>query len=269
MQNNESILDKYQRIYQIKEKCIDNKTSYFLEHHESTTDIIITRTGETIKGVLVLNDQDGADSAYLYVHINADFQVCDYFTWNTTTFFAYEQVGIVKNVDFIKFKVLQCNVLVNDSIWGYFIGPMKNIKDIGFSKNAEFSRMVPTLICPRNDFIKTGTQITFNEQVWNVEDADIYTLTNIGYFSLSRGINAPDIEEIEEAELDFEHFNYVGEIITLPTENGYFVANKNVKLLKRSLDSITIQFMEEGEVSITTLNNTLPKQNNYNVKENV
>jgi hypothetical protein len=113
--NRENAYDRYRRNFNIQKDCLRKKTAYFIENHESSVAINVLRTEEDIPAVLVFSDKEGADEAYLFVSANDDFQVQDYFTWNSTTFFAFEKVEVVKEVDYIKYKVLQCNVFVNNS----------------------------------------------------------------------------------------------------------------------------------------------------------
>lgn len=261
----ENSLERFRRLHDIKEQCLNNKTSYFLKNHESSTTITINRTEEEIQGVLILNDADGPDSAFLYVSIDSDFQVGDYFTWKTTTFFAYEKVEIVKNVDFIKYKILQCNVYVNDSFWAYFLGPLRKITDVNLTNNTEFSKMVPTLIAPVNDQLIEGQRIIFNNQRWNIEDSDIYSIQGIGYYSLTRSFN--NLEETDLEEL--ESFNYINEKITLNTEEGYFESNVPIKILERNIQSITIQFIKKGTHTINILKDGQLLTKTFIVKEHI
>ena len=113
--NRENAYDRYRRNYQVQSGCLTKKTAYFIENHESSVMIGVNRTEEEIPAVLVFTDKEGADEIFLYVNTQDDFQVQDYFTWNSITFFAYEQVNVVKEVDYVKYKALQCNVFVNNS----------------------------------------------------------------------------------------------------------------------------------------------------------
>lgn len=271
MANNENAYDRFRRQAEVKNQCLKNHDAYFVAHHESTCTITDLRTDEQLVVTLVLTDADGADNAYVYVDINADFQVSDYFTWKTNTYFAYEQVHIVKDVDYIKYKVLQCNVFVDDSFWAYFSGPLKAIKDTSMSKDYEVAKSVPVLIAPRREELVIGGQITFNNQVWDIEDADIYTISNIGYYALTRGINSRDNEDIDFEEYEEPSNNvYVGEKITLNTEQGYYLSSgAKAKLINRSATTITIQCLESGNLTVRTLKNGNLVESTYVVKETV
>lgn len=269
MANRENAYEKFRRQAEVKDQCLKNHTAYFVTHHESTCIVHNQRTDEDLEVTLVLTDADGADNAYIFVRINDDFQVSDYFTWKTNTYFAYEQVEIVKDVDFIKFKVLQCNVFVDDSFWAYFQGPLKGIKDTSLHEDYEVAKSVPVLIAPRRDELVIGGQITFNSQVWDIEDADIYSISNIGYYALTRGINSRDAEDndFEEYETDY---HYVGEKITVATEQGYYLSSgARTKLISRAANQVTIQCLESGNLVVRTLKNGGLIETIYVVKETV
>lgn len=273
-----NVFDRYRTLDIYKDQCLKNKTSHFIENHESSVTITVMRTEEELTGVLVFTDRDGADETYLFVHNTADFEVCDYFTWQTTTFFAYEKVNVAKEVDYIKYKVLECNVFVNDSFWAYFKSSLTGVKDTKLSNGAELSNIVPLLIAPKNDILKIGGRINFNNQEWNVEDGDIFTINNIGYYYLTRGMNSRDEEEWEPEEPIPSNLHYVGEKMSFETENGYYKAlkvfdneeiNAKVKLDFRSIDTVTILPLEEGELIIETMKNNELIRQTFIIKENV
>jgi hypothetical protein len=110
-----NIFERYRTLEEYRKQCLKNVDSAFIDNHESSIIININRTKEEATAVIVLTDRDGADDAYLFVRKNADFQIGDYFTWKETTYFAYEQINIAKEVDYIKYKILECNVFVNNS----------------------------------------------------------------------------------------------------------------------------------------------------------
>lgn len=263
----ENAFERYQRNFGVQSNCLKKKTAYFIENHESSVVIGVNRTEEEIPAVLVFTDNEGADEALLFVSINDDFMVHDYFTWKNTTFFAYEQVNVAKEVDYIKFKVLQCNVFVNDSFWAYFKSSLRSSKDSRMTKDAEFSSIVPLLVAPRNEELRIGGTITFNDQVWDIEDGDIFTVSGIGYYYLTRGLNSRDEEEYEE-ELVVPKF-YIGSDITVDTENGYYFTEQKVKLKERTLNYVSVIAMEAGKLLITTLKNGEPVVNEFFIEENV
>lgn len=267
--NNESAFDRFRRTHETQSNCLRKKTAYFLENHESSVTIEVTRTQEEIPAVLIFNDKEGADEVLLYVSINDDFIVRDYFTWNSYTFFAYEQVEVVKEVNYVKYKALQCNVYVNDSFWAYFKSALRSARDVTLSGRTELSTLIPLLIAPRNTQLTIGGRIEFNEQEWDIEDGDIFSLSGIGYYYLSRSLSSRDEEDWEPEENIPNNQHYLGEELVLSTESGYFTTDCKFKLKNRTLTSITIVPLEVGEIKIITLKQGNPVTNIFFIKENV
>ena len=192
-------------------------------------------------------------------------------------------MNIAKEVDYIKYKILECNVFVNNSFWAYFKSSLASVKDISVSNKAEVSKIIPLLIAPKNNMLKIGGTIEFNNQSWDIEDGDIFTIYNIGYYYLSRGMNSRDEEDWEPEEEIPSNLYYVGAEINLPTEMGYYKALKKivaedgtqstvdykVKLCKRNMDLITILPLESGELIIQTLKQNNIIETTFLIKENV
>lgn len=267
MQNNEAPFDRYRRNHSVQTDCLKRKTAHFIENHESSTTVQVVRTSEDIPAVLVFSHKEGADETYLYIYDDADFVLGDYFVWNNVYFFSYEQDLIVKEVNYIKYKALECNVFVNDNFWAFFKGTLRATKDVSYSSGAEESAMIPLLIAPRNAELLLGSEIRFGGQTWDIEDGDYYTINGIGYYYLTRGVNSRDEEEIEEEYL--EPVYYIGSKIQFSTELGYYQTNLNVKLVERNVSSVTILPLESGELQVTTLEQGSPVIHTLDIKENV
>lgn len=273
--NREPAYERFRRNYDVQSDCLLRKTAYFIENHESSVIIGVNRTGEEIPAVLIFSDKEGADEILLYVHMDSDFVVQDYFTWKDITFFAYEKVEVVKEVEYIKYKALQCNVLVNNSFWAYFRSTLRSARDDTLSGRTEISTLIPLLIAPRNSELKIGGQVTFNNQVWDIEDGDIFTITGIGYYYLSRGINPIDPEEEWEPEEEIpDNLYYVGAEVKLNTELGFCEGvteedKQLYKLKERSMNYVIILPLKEGTLNVNTLIQGQVVTHTLLVKENV
>ena len=116
-----------------------------------------------------------------------------------------------------------------------------------------------------------GGEVTFNNQVWDIEDGDIFTLTGIGYYYLSRGIN-PNNEEDIELEPVAEQY-YIGSEIKLNTEMGYCLsvdATKNYyKIKERAMDYVIIVPTKAGILEVNTLKQGEIVTNSLFVEENI
>lgn len=266
--NRETYKERFNRKNGVHSDCTVRKTSSFLTTHLNSTQITVNRTEENLDAVLIFTDQEGADEVLLYVSKEADFIVNDYFTWDSLTFFAYEKVQVVHSVSYVQYKVLQCNVFVNDSFWAYFKSSLRSAHDTTLTNKTEFSTTVPLLVAPINGELKIGGSIIFNNQTWDIEDGDIFTINGIGYYYLSRGMNSRDNEEYEpEDEMDVY---YVGQPLSIPTTNGYYVANNvKVKLKERAFDKVVILPLEEGNLEIITVVQGEQVTRTFLIKENV
>lgn len=273
--NRENAYDRYRRNYQVQSDCLNKKTAYFIQNHESSVLINVNRTEEEIPAVLVFTDKEGADEILLYVSVDDNFVNTDYFTWNGITFFAYEKVEVVKTVDYVKYKALQCNVFVNNSFWAFFRSTLRGARDDTLSGRTEISTLIPLLIAPKNPELKIGEQINFNEQVWDIEDGDIFSLTGIGYYYLSRGINPHDPEEEWEPEEEIpSNLYYVGSEIKLSTNSGYCMGvsdedKKNFSIKERTVDYVIILPKKAGTLNVNTLQQGQIVLNTILVKETV
>lgn len=268
--NRENAYDRYRRNYHVQSSCLTKKTAYFIKNHESSVVINVSRTEEDIPAVLIFSDKEGADEIFLYVSVQDDFQIQDYFTWNSFTFFAYEQVNVVKEVDYVKYKALQCNVFVNNSFWAFFRSTLRASRDNTLNGKTEVSTLVPLLIAPRNDQLKIGGEINFNNQTWDIEDGDIFTLTGIGYYYLTRGMNSNDEREVE---YDNVERYYIGSEIRLETEMGYCMsadATKNFyKIKERAMNYVIIVPTKAGILEVNTLKQGTPVTYSILVEENI
>ena len=271
--NRENAYDRYRRNYGVQQDCLRKKTAYFIENHESSVIINVTRNGDDIPAVLVFSDREGADDILLYVSVEDDFQLQDYFTWQNITFFAYEKVEVVKEVDYVKYKALQCNVFVNDSFWAYFRSTLRAARDNTLSGTTEVSTLIPLLICPKNPQLSIGGQIHFNDQVWDIEDGDIFTLSGIGYYYLSRGMNSRDEEEWEPEEPIIPNQYYIGEPIKIDTSMGYCkpvdINEDLFKIKERAVDYVIILPIKEGTLNVEIMQLNEVVQKTFIVKEYV
>ena len=271
--NRENAYDRYRRNYGVHQDCLRKKTAYFIENHESSVIINVTRNGDDIPAVLVFSDREGADDILLYVSVEDDFQLQYYFTWQNITFFAHEKVEVVKEVDYVKYKALQCNVFVNDSFWAYFRSTLRAARDNTLSGTTEVSTLIPLLICPKNPQLSIGGQIHFNDQVWDIEDGDIFTLSGIGYYYLSRGMNSRDEEEWEPEEPIIPNQYYRGEPIKIDTSMGYCkpvdINEDLFKIKERAVDYVIILPIKEGTLNVEIMQLNEVVQKTFIVKEYV
>lgn len=270
---NENAYERFRRVHKVGVSCTNKKTSYFIQNHESSTEITVVRTGEELPAVMVMNHAEGADNSLLYVYADADINLGDYFTWKEDYhFFALERVTIIKDVDFKKFTALECNVLVNDQFWAFFAGNKRAFKTTSLMGGFyETDTLQPILIAPINDEFKINGYIRFNNQEWRILSADLDSISGIGYYYIDRALNARDLESemdnLEENDLAPSASTlYVGQEHTVDTEQGYIVAN-NIVVVKRTATAATFKPTAAGLLSVTLRRNGNPVSISYEVRE--
>lgn len=269
---NESPYARFRRTNTTKNNCTKRQTSYFIENHLSSTEIYVERTEATIPSVLVVNDAEGADGFLTFVYAEEDIQLGDYFTWKEDNhFFILEDVYIVKEVDYKKFKALECNVQTSDGVWLYFKGNMRTFKDNALRQNYEINGLKPLIIAPLHETLKINGYITIDDQKWHIIDADVDSIHGIGYYYVERDLNSRNIEDElelleEEGLLDGPSVVYVGQGVTINSDKG-FITGDDIQVLKRTANSVDFKFTSAGRLSVTVKQNNVEKTYNYEVKE--
>lgn len=247
MQNyNENAYERYRRRAEVLKNCDVKKTGSFIENGEQSTEIVVDRTQETIPVAMIMSHKEGADELYVFCHNGADFQVLDYYTWtdnneNEHHYFVSEQVAIVKNVEYRKLKSFECNVWVNNNFWAYFKGPLRTSRDTGFHSHYEENKLLPILICPIREDVFVGQYVVIKDQTWRIVEADIYTIDGLGFYTMSRGMNDNNVDDIEQED---SSLIYVGQNIELPTYNGYYSSTSSaIQLISRSAKKIVVKIV--------------------------
>lgn len=267
MASNENIRERMSRMNAVKNQCIRNKNSYFVEHSENSVTVLNERLGEEQTVSLVVNDAEGPDTALVFSLKTTDVVVGDYLTWKETShFLVTESVKVIKDVDYNKFRAFECNVLINKNIRGYLIGSKQAAKDIKLSNRFETSKLLPTLICPVSSGIKIDDQITIDNQIWDVVEADTISNPGIGYYYIERGTNTMSSQG--RMPKDKGNYAYKRTELTLPSEDGYFRSDVDLEIVRRTAESVTFKVPSEDFI-IYTLVNGAEKENKYIVKESV
>ena len=270
---NENAYERFRRVHKVSKSCTDKKTSYFIANHESSTEITVVRTGEELPAVMVMNHAEGADNSLLYVYADADINLGDYFDWREDYhFFVLERVTIIKDVDFKKFTALECNILINNSIWAFFAGNKRAFKTTSLmGGNYETDTLQPVVIAPISPELVVNGYINFNNQEWRILSADFDSILGIGYYYIEKALNPRDLEaELDELEDNSEAPSmatlYVGQEKTVDTEQGYIVAD-DITIIKRTATTATFKPTKAGALSVTTRRNGVAVSISYEVRE--
>jgi hypothetical protein len=269
----EGAFERYRRANSVSNNCVKKKTSYFIEHHLSSTEIYVERTKETLPAVLVVNDSEGIDSFLTFVYENEDIQLGDYFTWKENNhFFVLEKVHIIKEVDYKKFRALECNAITSEGHWIAFKGNMKSYRNTSLKGQVELTSLQPIVIAPISANLQINKTFTVNNQQWKVIDADLSSINGIGYYYVQRDLNPRDLEAEEDAlidsgELDSNNTIYVGEKLTFNSERGYVISAMPIQILSRTATTVEVAAKQPGPLTITVRQNGIDKSYNYEVKE--
>lgn len=269
----EGAFERYRRANSVANNCIKKKTSYFIEHHLSSTEIYVERTQETLPAVLVVNDSEGIDSFLTFVYENEDIQLGDYFTWKENNhFFVLEKVHIIKEVDYKKFRALECNAVTSEGHWISFRGNMKSYRNTSLRGQVELTSLQPVVIAPISANLQINKTFVVGTQHWKVIDADLSTINGIGYYYVQRDLNPRDLEAEQDELYDngtmvSSNTIYVGEQITLTTERGYIISPSPIQIISKSATSVTFAANQTGPLSVTVRQDSIDKTFNYDVKE--
>ena len=267
MANLRNILDQYQTIAAVKDKCIKNKTSYFVQHGESSKVVHNERTDSDLTVNIVMNDADGPDNAFIFALTTDDLVQGDYITFDSATFILYESVRVIKDVDFKKFKAYECNALVNGKTKGYFYLNPNSPKDTVLDKSLiENSQLLPTLIVPASAGIQIGDYIKIDDQTWLIEEANTFADPGIGYYYMRRSPNSN--VSMKGFAKDKSNVAYKGMHITLATEKGYYSSSVNLTIVKRTGSAIEF-IVPSADFTITVKKNDVDVIYSYTVKENI
>ena len=266
---NENVVERMNRLNAVKKQCLNNKTSYFVEHGESSTTVVNNRLNEEQIVNIVMNDQEGPDSAFIFSLNTTDLVVGDYLTWKeTTNYLVYEKVHVIKEVDYNKFKAYECNVKVNDNFYAYLVSSKTSAKDIKLSNEFETSKLLFTLICPISQGLEIDQSIKLNNQVWDMVEADTLSNPNIGYYYIERGTNT--MKSSGAAPKDKTGVVYAGTNLKITTTNGYYESDVPLEIVERTHDYIIIK-VPRTDFSITVRENAraIGSTKKYTVKERV
>ena len=266
MPENSNVRERIARINAIKDQCLKNKTSYFVEHSEQSVTVTNERLNASQIVSIVMTDNDGPDEAYVFSMRDTDLQVGDYLTLeDDTCFLLYESVRIIKNVDYAKFKAFECNVLVNNSIHAYFISSQTSPKDIKMSSEFETSKLLPVLICPLAAGIAINDQIKINNQVWDVVECDDLSTTGIGYYTIERGTNTMSSQS--NMPKDKSNILYTGTTFSVSTEDGYYSSETTLEVIKRTATQVIFKVPDAAEFTVITQKDGKNVETTYTVKE--
>lgn len=153
-------------------------SNFIFKGYPSTT----IHCGEKAISAVVVNQQE-KDVAYIYTKTTDTLEVGSVWMAKTLPLLVSEEIIIIKDVQWKKYKALICNVNIGD-LYGWYYGPEKRHVSVTLHQNAILtSDIKPVLVLP------TG-HITINDRIYisgrgfMVQEYDEISSPGIGYYSL-------------------------------------------------------------------------------------
>ena len=255
--------------------------SDFIQQSTSKLDIYLNEATKAIPVVFINTDKERANESILYSYHTDGIKVGDYINALGDDHLVYKEIKNIKRENFIdSFNTILCNVLFqfnNSQVKAYFKGSLRSayseeenlLDNFGVTSTAEAFIMVPASVG-----IKPNKIITIDDKDWRTLFDDNTTNKGISYITLEQYF-APDLEKISVNETvvptpqpDTSTYLIAGKEYTFDTENGYFVTDKKVNILNRTINAVTftIPFGIEVITIQTKINSVIEPPVEYKVR---
>lgn len=254
--------------------------SDFIQQSTSKLDIYLNEATKAIPVVFINNDKERGNESILYSYHTDGIKVGDYINALGDDHLVYKEIKNIKRENFIdSFNTILCNVLFqfnNSQVKAYFKGSLRSayseeenlLDNFGVTSTAEAFIMVPASVG-----IKPNKIITIDDKNWRTLFDDNTTNKGISYITLEQYF-APDLEKISVNETvvptpqpDTSIYLIAGKEYTFDTENGYFVTDKKVNILNRTINAVTFTVPFGTEViTIQTKINSVTEPVEYKVR---
>lgn len=255
--------------------------SDFIQQSTSKLDIYLNEATKAIPVVFINNDKERGNESILYSYHTDGIKVGDYINALGDDHLVYKEIKNIKRENFIdSFNTILCNVLFqfnNSQVKAYFKGSLRSayseeenlLDNFGVTSTAEAFIMVPASVG-----IKPNKIITIDDKDWRTLFDDNTTNKGISYITLEQYF-APDLEKISVNETvvptpqpDTSTYLIAGKEYTFDTENGYFVTDKKVNILNRTINTVTftIPFGIEVITIQTKINSVIEPPVEYKVR---
>ena len=255
--------------------------SDFIQQSTSKLDIYLNEATKAIPVVFINNDKERGNESILYSYHTDGIKVGDYINALGDDHLVYKEIKNIKRENFIdSFNTILCNVLFqfnNSQVKAYFKESLRSayseeenlLDNFGVTSTAEAFIMVPASVG-----IKPNKIITIDDKDWRTLFDDNTTNKGISYITLEQYF-APDLEKISVNETvvptpqpDTSIYLIAGKEYTFDTENGYFVTDKKVNILNRTINAVTftIPFGIEVITIQTKINSVIEPPVEYKVR---
>lgn len=152
-----SIYDEFKQkniVYSDTKKKINTK---FIFEGNSAVKITV---GTSQIDAAIVNRQE-KDMCYLYTLAENSLSAGTNFIWNNLKFLILEVLKYTKEVSFIKYVCVLCNVDITEGVFGYFKSAEQKYINTSIKEDvAEFSQQKPILVAPAGT-LSYGDKISF------------------------------------------------------------------------------------------------------------
>jgi hypothetical protein len=275
--------DDYINRFRNKTK-IENKTSAqsgdIIAQSLSKIEVLVDESTNAIPVAFINKDKESGNEAIMYSYETDGVEVSKYIKALDRVYLVYKEIKNIKREQYIRtFNLVECNSSFEydgQIVQAAFRGAIRskysgedNLRDnLGVTLSGEAYIMLPSLVG-----IKQNKIIKIDGKDWRTIFEESTTNKGISYVSLEQHF-APNLDKISanEAELptpivDTSIYLIAGKEYIFPTEDGYFLSNKKVDILQRSINSISFSIPFGTEmVTIQTKENSIIESTEYKVR---
>ena len=262
-----NMFDDFREQQVVERKSTNRNAAKFIFRGSMST--IINYQGRDYKVGFVYDNREEEDKAYLYVLKPQIFSIGQIFRWTDTNeqdhfYIIYDEEKSVKDVDYNKYLVFECNVQVDD-LWAYMSGPRSTYVNTQLRQALyEVSLAKPVLITGADQY-QIAEILSIGGRYWRIIEKDNYSAQGIVYYYLEQFVTQKNIDEAVNTftpdMLEFEQL-HPGDEITLNTQDGYFecdyelhatiTPDKVMFTVPYDVDQITIAYKTAGLVQEKT-----------------
>jgi hypothetical protein len=241
------------------------QASEFIEKSASSVDALRESTSTNIKAVIISEQKEGGNETILFTYADDAIQKGEYITYRNKTYLVYNQYEIIFSQEFLKHKLIECNVTMKNSNVNqkaYYISSLRKYVSLGNDTDSyipyEFSTQRPVLVTKANVNIKPGDRFLLSGEAFVVNDIDKMSNNGIYYMSIERGTIIPGIDNtstqtaisIPTPVVDNLTGDIIaGEEITISTNSGYAVFSSDVDIISKN----AIQVIFEAPIGVKNL----------------
>ena len=250
----------------ISDSCVANYESSFIVEGTSAVKIFSLRLQAYKNAAMIITDKEGPDTSLVYTYTerakNNELLKGDYYTWKNNTYLVYEDIDLVREVNYKKQKAYQCNVSFEyeydcnckQTCFGYFVSSLAKYVDTTLQGSLNITdNEKPILVLPAFDWICIGLKLIISGKPYKIIDFDAITNAGIVYCSLDRDF-VDKFEDVAVSEPE-DAVLYAGLENEMDIKFGYFETDKTVEIVSKGMNKIKfIVPFGIDELTITTKN---------------